>query len=52
MRIWLPDDDAGICVDTGTESEERITVHQQRFTMTLQPIKEDTGFKKTGDDDE
>lgn len=47
MKIWLPDDETNITVDTGTQDDQdRITVHQQRITMALKHIKVESGFKK------
>ena len=45
-KIWLPDDATAIVADTGTEGEDRITVHQERITLTLQQIGKPKGFKK------
>jgi hypothetical protein len=45
MRIWLPDDKTDITVDTGMLDEDRVTVYQQRITLTLQQIKPERGFE-------
>ena len=44
MRIWLPDDESPIVVDTKADGD--LTVFEQRFTMVKKPITRPSGFEK------